>query len=398
MIISSTTICENCPFLTSESIHDLRCKLIRDSKTIVTFIPTFDQFKKHIHCLTDFGKYHFYEILKTINYTDCLIEYIELIFDNLETNYKKSLFTSIITQIKDETKLIEFYNKIIKEINSEELYDISFITFDKRYFIPFFSSSFSLTKNINKLFLVYAAEYCLNFTQEISIKLSCLEKLVHYKILDDTNIETVYDILKNHTEYTGRCLDILLSTQDIKHIKIAKDIINKDATVFWESENSVHYFKINNNTLDDINKEDISDFFSIISDISNIAVISLDEKQSKNLNHILKSFIISGYIYKNKYSEVPIEKIITFIWRKCNTQEKKILLDEIINFDDTICCYGIIINMLSWLSGLDKGTFIELDETDDDKKINILKNQYDENDELWSDANLIEEKMKTIII
>uniref|UniRef100_A0A6C0JDV8 Uncharacterized protein n=1 Tax=viral metagenome TaxID=1070528 RepID=A0A6C0JDV8_9ZZZZ len=399
MIISTPKICKNCLFLTPESNHDFRNKLIRDSKTMITFIPTFNDLKKHINCLSDFDKLTFFETLQTLHVIDCLTEYVELIFDDLSKDYKKSLFSSIMPQISNETKLISFFDKIIDVLDDTELYDISFITFNKRYFIPKFSSSYLFTKNVNKLFLIHTAEYCLNYTQEISIKLSCLEKLVHYRILKREDIDIINYILKTHTEYTGRCLDILLSTRDIKHIKDAKDIINKDVNVYWESENSVHYFRITDSTLDEISKENISKFFEVISDINNVAVICcLNEVQNKNLNHILKSFIISGYIYKNDYSEAPIENIITFIWDKCDIKEKKSLLDEIINFDETICCYGIIINMLSWLSGLNKGVFIEFDETDEDKKINILKKKYNKDDEMWEDAKLIEEKMKEIVL
>lgn len=399
MYISVRNICKNCLFITPESSHDFRNKLIRDSKTIITFIPTFNELKKHINCLSDFGKLTFFETLQTLCVIDYLTEYVELIFDDLDKDYKKSLFASFMTQISDETKLISFYDKIIKVLDDTELYDISFITFNKRYFIPKFSSSFSFTKNVNKIFLTYTAEHCLKHTNEISIKLSCLEKLVHYRSLEQNDIDIINYILKTHTEYTGRCLDILLSTRNIKYIKDAKDIINKDVNDYWESENSVHYFRITNPTLEEISKEDTSKFFEVISDINNVAAICcLNEKQNKNLNHILKSFIISGYIYKNDYSEAHIEKIITFIWKKCNIDEKKSLLEEIINFDETICCYGIIINMLSWLSGLDKGTFIEFDETDEDKKINILKEKYDKDDKIWEDAKIIEEKMKEIIL
>lgn len=308
------------------------------------------------------------DILLYLSYRIYLLEHIDIIIDK---------FSIVINSI---------INKPI--INIDLLKRICFI--DLLYFKLPLDGTIKTIKYINKKIIENNIKNSINYLN-VNDKLKCFEKIINYiRPLNDDEIKYLYDLLENEIVYTGKIIDILLKTEDYKHIIKVYSIIKSSKTDdYYLSNNSAHYFKLNNEFVNLV-KERETNFNTNIKEFIELSkTLVLNEEELLNYTNILKMILISGYNLQGLY----IEDVFSCCWSLLNEIEKIDFINELIKYNNDTCGYGIVINMVCWLHYIDKGNFIIVNDLIDlyEDKINNLKQTYPIDHEIWSNIQLLNE-------
>ena len=320
--------------------------------------------------------------------------YVNKIFNicNFSSQCELVKFVVFFVEEKDEINLLKdmFENLMNKTENDYEKMNICFL--DSSFFKPLLHSSIKNMKMVNEEIFSFITELCLKRIDDEENKLRCLERIISTRRISEEEDKFLQKLL-SHPVLGGRSLDILLQSGNEKSIKKSIEFLQKDKERYFNSDNNVHFFEVTNETIENINKyKPDKPFFEVINEIITLGKLIITSKiETDNLYHNISMIISSNYKYKN----LEFVKLMEFCWNICSFEERKQLVSEILSLGDYICCYGLMINIFSFLTGIEKGTFLKMKEEFEkrDEAIRILKEKYPPSNELWQDPSIIEKKI-----
>ena len=85
---------------------------------------------------------------------------------------------------------------------------------------------------------------------------------------------------------------------------------------------------------------------SIIQVIDEIYNISSFDNDNNKIVQLLEYLINNEYIYKN----VSLKQILIYIWTNIDTENKFLLVNEMIDLGTDICSHGFLINLVQYAS------------------------------------------------
>ena len=399
---------ENKEYMTHDEFQILLYK-IPFLTNIIEFIPFHKELLTKLHYMTVRQKTDYYFTLVENGRRYLSLEYLHILiikeptiledtyknFGELSTiDYAKNMVMDAAVNLNtnDFQCIIPLVDKLLPFITNEiDLLEFCFVSID--YFKPLFTG-LKTVKRVDRKLLYYFTDLCLNKCIIAENKLKCLLKLVHQRPLHDH--EKTFLLTMLDTEWSGHVIDILLACDDVTCLEKAHEHIKEVASQDefpYNADNNVHYLSLSNEAILDItehaNNENIVDTLRKMSDLRYI--IATSSKDIKNFDAFVRLVLLSGYKYMQC---ITIERIIDWAYNKCNDEEKIDFIKTICILDETVCAYGLILNVVMFLFGLNKGDFIE--ERKNSKNDDILaelKLKYDENDDFWTDPVKINEAL-----
>lgn len=364
---------------------------------------------KELKNLTPFisllGKIDLFYTFHSLGIRSIWLTYLQEIFDDLNFNFQVELLRFSSFYVYDETEIQiikDFYFSTVNNLSSEdEIMTLCFI--DGNFFKPLLHSSLKTMKMINTDLIFFITELCLEKIIKPENIITCLERLVTLRNLTEKEIEHL-KILSYETEFLGRVIDILLRCGREDTIKIANEIILRNtntAEKYYESEHGVHYFEILPDAIEKINNHEGSLIFETVHEMLNFGkILSTTRYDLDNLYHLANMVITTNYNYVHYGSRLKLTKCFTFAWDICNLEERKYLIEEVFLLGNVICCYGLMVNILTTLTGLGKGIFLYENDffSKRDQALLKIKKRYTQEDDFWTDAINVEKEIEKEMI
>jgi hypothetical protein len=190
----------------------------------------------------------------------------------------------------------------------------------------------------------------------------------------------------------GKIIDILLRSPEEKYIKMAYDIIHSSNLRYFESKDAVHYFEVLDTACAEINAQEYNLFENVCNLLSTAQCLCESTKDKEYLFNFARELICGCFVYNNVLS---LGNVFSYCWQVCNDEERIELIKEIFTFDNDLCSYGILINLLNFITSYNKGIFLYIPEKLDkrDEKIKELRKIYKDDDPFWENAEMIEKTL-----
>jgi hypothetical protein len=239
-------------------------------------------------------------------------------------------------------------------------------------------------------------EKCVLFTKSDDRWIFCVERLIHMRNLREEEYEKLLSLLDS--DHYGKIIDILLRSPDEKYIQKAHDIIHSANVRYFESKDAVHYFEVLETACAEINSVEHNLFEDVCNLLSMAQCICESARDKDYLFNFARELICGCFVYKNGQSSISLGSVFSHCWWVCDDSEKIELIREIFTFDNDLCSYGILINLLNFVTSFNKGIYLyipkELNERDE--RIKELRLKYADDDEFWQDAERVELEINMI--
>lgn len=349
-------------------------------------------------CLTDLDKLDLFYTLFSLNIQSIWFEYFKKIFNILERKYKIELlrFVSYNTQNEND---IDYIKKLYKEVSNEtltedELLELCFM--DKRFFKPLMHSSLKSFKTVNPNLLFFLIDICLEKLKQPKNKVACLEKVVFFRDLKPEEID--YLSGNGNKALFGKIIDIFINSGHIE--KANEMIISHDLMKpYYDLNHGVHYFEIFEDKIDEIKQVDYNIFISIDELINYSKILHSNSNDMEKIYHLVNMLLSTNYNYVNNGKTLSLRECFLFCWNQCNEEEKRFIVEEIFSLGEEICSYGLMINMLTYLSVVKNKTYLYMNERFLKKEdaLKKLRERFPSTDSFWTDPKRIEEELKKTI-
>lgn len=354
------------------------------------FFKELDNIYNIIDNLSEIQIIDLFYTLHAIGISKIWISFLFKIIDKIKSPINIDILKLASFYIYEDEDLIKIknnYKKIIKNCKCEnDILNICFI--DRKFFKPLLFSKFKNMKMINDDLNTFLINLCYENIKTPDNKIICLEKIVSIRKLTDSEIDILFEYIKD-VNYSGKIIDILLRTNDTTLVTKAMVYIQNDNEIIELKDHSVHYFKIKDEYLNKIKifNVNMEDIFEII----NMAIIfGFSEQKLNDIYNIINMIITSTFNINNE----KLLKIFSYFWSLCTFDEKQILINDFVDSKD-ICCSGFLINYLYLLGAIKSTDYLEINEkfTDEKNKIDILKKKYTEDDDFWNNPELIKKEL-----
>jgi hypothetical protein len=394
-MITNCEICKKNPKIEEEELNNIKNSLYFwfKNKDRSIFFENLERIKSNVVHMTEFQLIDFWYTLLELNISSIWLEFLDLIFIRLSKFYRIDLLkTASFYNLNDNSILKKMYQYLICNSKTEdEIQEIIFL--NKKLFKPIRNTFHKTIKRMDEDLRQYILDLGLHQIITPEKKIFCYERIVQFRKLTNKEIKELYSYIKSNI-CLGKIIDIFLKSGELELISNAYNIIKKEDSNLdniFKSEHTVHYFEINDEIIQEIQKCEI-DFFDCLNELINISRLITCNNE---INHILNILISSGYQYTNNNDTVSLEKCFSYCWSICDYDGKVILINDFIGYDIDICCYGFLINMLCLTSSMVCKTFLThnvvLDKEKD--KMEKLKYLFPIDHEIWENPELIEKEL-----
>lgn len=353
-----------------------------------------DYLKRRISSMTVVQLIDLFYTFYSLNISNIWLPYLKNILSLLPLSYKIDIIKFSCSCRDDHVDTLKsLIDDVFDEISArtdKNSLAIDFAFINSKFFKPILSSRLQSIKNANPSLAYYLIEKCLTVITNTDAKLKCLEKLKQFRVFNESEIEYIFTLI-NKSEYTGRVLDLCLRSNSFKLLEKAYEILSaKKSDSLYTDENAVHFFEIEPSVLTSIGRVPTKDLVTHVEELLNIARLTLDELD--NIYYIANVILSSGY----DIDGISIEKVFTYLWNLCDFEERKQIVEELSTYDSSVCCYGIIINMLMYVGALKNSVFLKISDKNKSQMeaLEKMKSIYPENHEIWSDAIEVDKTLK----
>jgi hypothetical protein len=356
------------------------------------FFDKVSYLKRQVPIFTTFQLIDLFYTFHSLAISKIWITFLVDIFDLLPLKYQIDVVKFSCSCADDHVETLKpVIDKVFEKIGNDEDLISEFSFSNSKFFKPILSSQLKSIKFVNKILSLYITEKTFVLSKRIDTHLKCLEKLQQYRKLSDIEVEYLLSLLKI-PELKGRVLDICLHSDNSPLLENAFEILNEERTGdIYSDDNAVHYFEITPETsgkISNVNADELLKCIGEFLDISRIILESLDK-----VYYFANMILTSDY----KLGSLSIEKIFVFVWSQCDFEMKKSLIEEIITYDTSICCYGIVVNLLVYVAALKEETYMTptVDYVNKREALSTMRKQYPDDHEIWSDPEKIKEILGT---
>jgi len=286
------------------------------------------------------------------------VNFISEVFDFLDIQDKLNILKSIIIEYLEDNSehIIELLNNLFIKVltesanftsESQEIILMNTTFLDTFFFKPISSMK---PRKLSKLSNIIS-KLVINIVDLVTKenKIRCLEIMVscnftkplikkhHWEFL----LNMLSDEQRNIEDFSGRIIGIFLQSQKKKYIKKAYELLHSNKSRVNDDPNNSHYFELTDKAIEDISKCIEID---IINEISNEGRSILNESEFKKLIDILIFSINSNFEYR---PNVNLISTLIFVWT--NITDKKYFINELLQFGQNACGYGLMMNMVTFL-------------------------------------------------
>lgn len=283
----------------------------------------------------------------------------------------------------DQLKIV--YDRLFDETGDESVvFDICFL--DTSFFKPLLHSSVHFLRNFNKPLLAYLLEKCVTFARDDDRWMFCVERLTHVRQLTDEEYDKVLTLLSTPA-LRGRAVDVLLRANDERYVRTAHEFLNETVR-FFESENAVHYLELTDDAAQKISAADGNPFSAVIELTTLAQCIADDDAQMQNAQNFARELVCGCFSIRVGECTVTLVNVFLFCWSEC--KDKEMLTREIFTFDRDLCAYGVLVNLLSCVSGQGCGEFLRVNERLERRDRAVAQLRRERPSDFWEDAEAVE--------
>jgi hypothetical protein len=385
-------MCINCPFVTFITIHTFKSTLPFYLKNVNKLYECKNILLKHIACLDDTNILEMIKYCLSLNLSSFSIELAKDVACRLSKKDMIQIFINLSLSSLSINDIIDFYNfiKLNYHMNTVDLRQLSFLDIENVVSVEGLSKCININ-NIPRALILYITSDILSHDAITSKdKIQCLSKLSNYRDLLPAEIDIIKEIYATDVLLNGYCIDLLLKQN--RFDLLLQSVCEED----WYKKENVHYYELTMDTIIAIN-EMKGDFGEVMCLFKNKLYLYIAQQSDyKIANDFIKMMCLSDYIYKYKHVTCRLDKILLFIVHELDAVQDHDFYKDCLEFNESICIYGILINMFTCLSAYTDKTYIQINTlmVSFEDKLKDLKKQYPEDHEVWLDAEKIDLLLK----
>lgn len=353
------------------------------------FYNCVETLKKNIANMSTFQIIDLFYTYHALKISKIWVQFLDSVFDLLPLSHQIDIIKFCCSCSDDHVDNMKILiDKIFSTIleNDELILELCFL--DWKFFKPLLSSKLGSVSRINQKLSLYIYEKALMTIHNEDAKLKILEKVMHFREFNTEEISFILTLLEI-PEFTGRILDVCFRSDNFSLLTKAYEVLRREKSEnLYDDKNAVHFFEIKKETLEEIKSVDVEDLLFHLEEFLDISRLYLDDL--KIIYHIANLVMTTNC----RINSVSVEKIFKYLWLKCNFEDKKNLIIEMNDYDSSICCYGIIINIFAYVSAIKNEEYLTVSKLH--KAIESLKTSYPPDDDIWTDPDVIEQLLKTI--